>query len=177
LTEQGVLRYGFHGLSYQYVSQALALHSGRAGGRVLMAHLGNGASLCITHHGRSVATTMGFSAVDGLMMGTRCGTLDAGVLLYLLEQGWDHQRLQALLYKQSGLLGVSGLSADMRRLRQAATDGHTAAQLAIDLFCYRVVREAGAMVACAQGLDVLVFTGGIGEHDAAVRAAVAQRLH
>ena len=118
--------------------------SPRAQGRVLMAHLGNGASLCAARAGRSVATTMGFSALDGLMMGTRSGTLDAGVLLYLMEQGWDHDRIQKLLYKQSGLLGVSGISADMRRLR---ADGSPAAQRAIDQFTYRVVRESGAMAA------------------------------
>jgi acetate kinase len=116
---------------------------------------------------------MGFSALDGLMMGTRSGTLDPGVLLYLMEQGWDHARLQTLLYKQSGLLGVSGISADMRRLRG---DGSAAAQQAIDLFTHRVVRESGAMVACMGGLDVLAFSGGIGEHDTVLRAQVCERL-
>ncbi len=170
---QGVRRYGFHGLSYQYIMSALQWHSAQANGRVLMAHLGNGASLCAARGGRSCSTSMGFSALDGLMMGTRPGSLDAGVLLYLLEQGWDHDRLEKLLYKQSGLLGVSGISADMRRLRQ---DGSVAAQTAIDLFTYRVVREAGALVACLGGLDVLAFSGGIGEHDAVLRAEVGQRL-
>lgn len=173
LTAQGVRRYGFHGLSYQYVAGVLARHSARGLGRVLMAHLGNGASLCATINGRSVATTMGFSALDGLMMGTRTGALDAGVLLYLLEQGWDHKRLQTLLYKQSGLLGVSGISADMRRLR---ADTSPAARHAIELFTHRVVRESGAMVACTQGLDVLAFSGGIGEHDAQLRADVCGQL-
>ena len=169
----GVRRYGFHGLSYQYIMGALQHLSGRAQGRVLMAHLGNGASVCAAHHGLSCATSMGFSALDGLMMGSRAGALDAGVLLYLLEQGWDHDRLQALLYRQSGLLGVSGVSADMRHLR---ADGSSAARLAIDMFTYRVVRESGAMVACLQGLDVLAFSGGIGEHDALLRQDVCQRL-
>ena len=173
LAEQGVRRYGFHGLSYQYVMGVLQQRSERAGGRVLMAHLGNGASLCAAIGGRSCATTMGFSALDGLVMGTRCGTLDAGVLLYLMEQGWDHDRLQTLLYKQSGLLGVSGISADMRRLR---ADGSANAKRAIDLFTHRVVRESGAMVACMGGLDVLAFSGGIGEHDAVTRAEVCERL-
>ncbi len=173
LAEQGLRRYGFHGLSYQYVMGALQRHSSQAGGRVLMAHLGNGASLCAAREGRSCATTMGFSTLDGLVMGTRSGTLDAGVLLYLLAHGWDHDRLQTLLYKQSGLLGVSGISADMRRLR---ADGSAAAQRAIDLFTHRVVREAGAMVACLGGLDVLSFSGGIGEHDVLLRAQVCQRL-
>ena len=138
-----------------------------------MAHLGNGASLCAAHQGLSVATTMGFSALDGLMMGTRSGNLDPGVLLYLMEQGWDHARIEKLLYKQSGLLGVSGLSADMRTLRQ---NDSTAARFAMDLFAHRVVREAGAMVACVQGLDVIAFSGGIGEHDAAMRQQVCQQL-
>ena len=110
LSAQGVRRYGFHGLSYQSIMGTLQQHSPRAGGRTLMAHLGNGASLCAALEGRSVATTMGFSALDGLMMGTRCGSIDPGVLLYLLEQGWSHERIQSLLYKQSGLLGVSGIA-------------------------------------------------------------------
>lgn len=173
LAQQGVRRYGFHGLSYQYLMGVLQQRSAQAEGRVLMAHLGNGASLCAARDGRSCATTMGFSALDGLMMGTRSGSLDAGVLLYLLEQGWDHDRLQTLLYKQSGLLGVSGISADMRRLR---ADGSPAAQRAIELFTHRVVRESGAMVACLGGLDVLAFSGGIGEHDAMLRAQVCEQL-
>ena len=159
LSEQGVRRYGFHGLSYQFIMDTLVQRSTRAMGRVLMAHLGNGASLCAAQKGHSCATTMGFSALDGLMMGTRTGTLDPGVLLYLLEQGWDHARLQTLLYKQSGLLGVSGISADMRKLR---SDGSAAAKKAIDMFTYRVVRESGALTACLGGLDVLAFSGGIG---------------
>ena len=173
LTDQGVRRYGFHGLSYQYVMSALHRHSAGANGRVLMAHLGNGASLCAARDGLSCATSMGFSALDGLVMGTRSGSIDAGVLLYLMEQGWDHDRLQTLLYKQSGLLGVSGISADMRTLR---ADGSAAAQRAIDLFTHRVVRESGAMVACLGGLDVLAFSGGIGEHDVVLRAQVCERL-
>jgi len=173
LSAQGVRRYGFHGLSYQYVMGVLQQRSDQAGGRVLMAHLGNGASLCAARAGRSCATTMGFSTLDGLMMGTRSGSLDAGVLLYLMEQGWGHDRLQTLLYKQSGLLGVSGISADMRRLRD---DGSAAAQRAINLFTHRVVRESGAMVACLGGLDLLSFSGGIGEHDAVLRQQVCERM-
>ena len=173
LTAQGVRRYGFHGLSYQFVMGALLGLTARAHGRVLMAHLGNGASLCAATEGLSRATTMGFSALDGLMMGTRTGTLYPGVMLYLLEQGWDHKRLQNLLYKQSGLLGVSGISADMRRLRQ---DGSAAAQKAIALFIRRVVRESGALTACIGGLDVLAFSGGIGEHDVATRQEVCLAL-
>jgi acetate kinase len=173
LHDQGVRRYGFHGLSYQYILQCLQQHSTRADQRLLLAHLGNGASLCAVRAGRSLATTMGFSALDGLMMGTRSGTLDPGVLLYLLEQGWDHAGIQRLLYKESGLLGVSGLSADVRRLRASSSPD---AQEALALFTHRVVREAGAMTACLQGLDVLAFSGGIGEHDALLRADVCQAL-
>lgn len=173
LTQQGVRRYGFHGLSYQYVSQVLQQHSPASQGATIMAHLGNGASLCATRAHRSCATTMGFSALDGLMMGTRSGALDPGVLLYLLEQGWDHARLQQLLYKQSGLLGVSGQSADMRTLRASALP---AAKFATDLFAHRVVREIGALSAAVGGLNVLAFTGGIGEHDALLRAQVAHAL-
>ncbi len=173
LCAQGVRRYGFHGLSYQYVMGMLQQRSEQANGRVLMAHLGNGASLCAARQGRSCATTMGFSTLDGLVMGTRSGTLDPGVLLYLLTQGWDHDRLQTLLYKQSGLLGVSGISADMRRLRG---DGSVAAQRAIDLFTQRLVCESGAMVAAMDGLDVLVFSGGIGEHDSVLRSDLCERL-
>jgi acetate kinase len=173
LTAQGVRRYGFHGLSYQYVSQALQRDVPRSAGRTLMAHLGNGASVCATLAHASCATTMGFSALDGLMMGTRSGALDPGVLLYLMEQGWNHDRIQKLLYKQSGLLGVSGESADMRTLRAS---GSGAARFATDLFAHRVVREVGALSACIGGLDVLAFTGGIGEHDALLRQQVCQAL-
>ena len=173
LSAQGIRRYGFHGLSYQFVMGTLLKQTARAQGRVLMAHLGNGASLCAATQGLSRATTMGFSALDGLMMGTRSGALDAGVLLYLLEQGWDHQRLQTLLYQQSGLLGVSGISADMRRLR---ADGSPAAHKAIALFTRRVVRESGALAACLGGLDVLAFSGGIGEHDVVLRQEVCAAL-
>jgi acetate kinase len=173
LTEQGVRRYGFHGLSYQYVSQVLARVAPRSAGRTVMAHLGNGASLCATAAYQSCATTMGFSALDGLMMGTRSGALDPGVLLYLMEQGWNHDRIQQLLYKQSGLLGVSGESADMRTLRASGSD---AARFATDLFAHRVVREVGALTACVGGLEVLAFTGGIGEHDAVLRQQVGDAL-
>ena len=173
LTTHGLRRYGFHGLSYQYIMGTLQTHSTQAAGRVLMAHLGNGASLCAARDGRSCATTMSFSTLDGLMMGTRCGALEPGGLLYLLEQGWNHERLQTLLYKQSGLLGVSGVSADMRRLR---ADGGEAARRAIELFTHRLVREAGALIACLQGVDVLAFSGGIGEHDGGLRAAVCAAL-
>ena len=173
LTDQGVRRFGFHGLSYQYITHVLKQISPRSAGRTIMAHLGNGASLCATTQHESRATTMGFSAVDGLMMGTRSGALDPGVLLFLMEQGWDHDAIEKLIYKQSGLLGVSGESADMRAL---STSNSEAARFAIDLFTHRVVREIGALTACIEGLDVLAFTGGIGEHDAALRAKVGLSL-
>ncbi len=173
LTAQGVRRYGFHGLSYQYVSQVLQREVPRSVGRTVMAHLGNGASVCATTDHQSRATTMGFSALDGLMMGTRSGALDPGVLLYLMEQGWSHDAIQKLLYKQSGLLGVSGESADMRTLRASKTE---TARFATDLFAHRVVREVGALSACIGGLDVLAFTGGIGEHDAVLRQQVGDAL-
>ena len=166
-------RYGFHGLSYQYVSQLLQREVPRSAGRTVMAHLGNGASVCATTGHQSRATTMGFSALDGLMMGTRSGALDPGVLLYLMEQGWDHDQIQKLLYKQSGLLGVSGESADMRTLRASQSE---AARFATDLFAHRVVREVGALSACIGGLDVLALTGGIGEHDAVLRQQVGDAL-
>lgn len=167
-------RYGFHGLSYHYVMEALQRHSQRANGRTVMAHLGNGASLCAALAGKSQATSIEFSALDGLMMGTRSGSIDPGVILHLLAQGWSQQDVQRLLYSQSGLLGVSNVSADMRSLRQS--DAPDAA-LAICLFTYRVVREIGAMIATIGGIDVLAFTGGIGEHDSQLREDVCKRLH
>ncbi|MEY4975401.1 MAG: hypothetical protein RIQ97_596 [Pseudomonadota bacterium] len=173
LYEQGIRRYGFHGLSYTYVAEQLARCSPRGRDRVLMAHLGNGASLCAARDGRSQATTMGFSALDGLMMGTRSGSIDPGVLLHLMDRGWDAARISHLLYKQSGLLGVSGLSADMRTLRQSDSAD---AQRALAMFVHRIRREAGALVAVLQGLDVLSFSGGIGENDAATRAEVCAGL-
>jgi acetate kinase len=173
LTASGIRRYGFHGLSYQYIAGVLQQHSQRARGRVLMAHLGNGASLCATFNGHSVANTMGFSTLDGLMMGSRSGSIDPGVLLYLLDKGYDHDRLSHLLYSESGLLGVSGISADMRALRM---DESVAAEHAIDLFTHRIVRESGALIACVQGLDLIAFSGGIGEHDKVLRSEVGMAL-
>ncbi|MBD5802985.1 Acetate kinase [Azoarcus sp. Aa7] len=173
ISAEGVKRYGFHGLSYDYVARQLPDVIGeRANGAVLIAHLGNGASMCALREGRSVATTMGFTAVEGLMMGTRTGSLDPGVLLYLMEQkGMNAKTLTNLLYKESGLLGVSGISQDMRTL--LASDAREARE-AVDLFCYRIAREIGSLAAAAGGLDALVFTGGIGEHAAPVRAQVAK---
>jgi len=176
ITAQGVRRYGFHGLSYEYIAEVLPQHLDpqRARGRVIVAHLGNGASMCAMKDLKSQASTMGFTAVDGLMMGSRTGNLDPGVLLYLMDyQKMDAKALTRLLYKESGLLGVSGISQDMRILLDSPAPE---AREAVDLFCYRVVREIGSLTAALGGLDALVFTGGIGEHGAPVRAMVCSRL-
>jgi acetate kinase len=172
-TEKGVVRYGFHGLSYEYIASELPRYDSRAGaGRVVVAHLGNGASLCALRSGRSVASTMGFTALDGLMMGTRCGALDPGVILYLLDHfRMDTSAIEELLYEESGLLGVSGISSDMRDLL-ASTDSRAAE--AVDLYVYRIGRELGSLAAALGGLDALVFTAGIGEHAAAIRARVCR---
>jgi acetate kinase len=174
LTAQGIVRYGFHGLSYEYIATALAaLDPQWKQQRTVIAHLGNGASLCALANGQSVATTMGFTAVDGLPMGTRTGTLDPGVLLYLLRQGARTvDELEHLLYSESGLLGVSGISSDMRTLTQSAAPQ---AAHAIDLFAYRAARELAALAGVLGGLDTLVFTAGIGEHAPNVRAAICRR--
>lgn len=173
--EQGVRRYGFHGLSYEYVAKRLeTLDPGLLAGKVLVAHLGAGASLCAIKAGQSLDTTMGFTALDGLVMGTRCGALDPGVVLYLQQQiGLTPGDVEDLLYARSGLLGVSGLSSDMRVL--LASEDPNARQ-AIDLFVFRIAREAGALISSLGGLDGVVFTGGIGENASEIRAAVAQRL-
>jgi acetate kinase len=172
--DAGVRRYGFHGLSYEFIARRLReLDPGAAAGRVVVAHLGAGASLCAMDGGRSVDTTMSFTALDGLPMGTRAGSTDPGVLLYLLQQhGMSAAELSRLLYFESGLLGVSGVSGDMRQLM---TSGEPAARQAIELFVYRTARELGAMVAVLGGLDALVFTAGIGENNAAIRAAICER--
>ena len=168
---RGIRRYGFHGLSYEYIVSVLPHVAPEcAGKRLVVAHLGNGASMCAIRDGRSIATTMGFTALDGLMMGTRCGSLDPGVLLYLLQ----HEHLGAgeierLLYERSGLLGVSGISSDMREL--LASSRPEAAE-AVDLFVYRISRELGSLAAALGGVDALIFTGGIGEHAAQIRARV-----
>ncbi|MDO8713508.1 MAG: acetate/propionate family kinase [Polynucleobacter sp.] len=173
ITDQGVRRYGFHGISYQYIIGELIECSSKAKEKVLMAHLGNGASLCAAIDGKSIATTMGFSALDGLMMGTRSGSLDAGVVMYLVERGYTHDQLQDLLYRKSGLLGVSTISADMRKLK---ANTNPLAKEAIELFTYRLIRESGAMIACLGGLDALSFSGGIGEHDVLLRSQVCKKL-
>jgi acetate kinase len=172
LTAAGVRRYGFHGLSYDFIVSRLGeIDPALAKSRLVIAHLGNGASLCAVAGGRSVASTMGFTAVDGLMMGTRCGALDPGVLLYLMqERGLDAAGIEDLIYRRSGLLGVSGISSDMRTLRRSKAPE---AAEAIALFVYRIVREIGSLAAALGGLDGLVFTAGIGEHDPATRADVA----
>jgi acetate kinase len=171
--EEGVLRYGFHGLSYEYIASVLPDFDARAAaGRTVVAHLGNGASMGALKGGKSVATTMGFTALDGLPMGTRCGALDPGVLLYLMDRhGVDARALEKLLYQESGLLGVSGISSDMRTLL-GSTDPRAAE--AIDLFVYRIGRELGSLVAALGGLDALVFTGGIGENAGPIRARVCR---
>jgi len=173
LTAKGIRRYGFHGLSYEYIVSVLpSLLPDHADGRLVIAHLGNGASMCAIHHGRSVATTMGFSTVEGLLMGTRSGSIDPGVILYLLQhEGMDAKAIEHLIYQQSGLLGVSGLSSDMRTL--IASD-LPAAHNAIDLFVYRIRRELGSLAASLGGLDALIFTAGIGEHSPDIRARVCR---
>ena len=170
LSAEGIKRYGFHGLSYEFIARALPKHSHRAAGRVVVAHLGNGASMAAMVNRKCVATTLGFSTIDGLMMGTRCGNLDPGVVLHLMEtKGLTVKDMTKMLYKESGLLGVSGISQDMRTL--LASD-KPEAQQAVELFCYRIARELGSLVAASGGIDALVFTGGIGEHAAEVRRRV-----
>jgi acetate kinase len=171
--DAGVRRYGFHGLSYESIlAQMLATDPARARGRVVIAHLGNGASMCALHEGQSVATTMSFSPLDGLPMGTRCGRLDAAVVLHLLrEQGMSVEQVETLLFRQAGLLGLSGLSSDMRALQ--ASDA-PAAVLAVDYFVEHVLRELAGMAAALRGVDTLVFTGGIGENAAALRQRIIE---
>ena len=172
ISARGVLRYGFHGLSYEYIAGVLPLHDERAAaGKVVVAHLGNGSSMCALRAGRSMASTMGFTAADGLPMGTRCGNLDPGVVLYLIDElGMDTRAVQKLIYQESGLLGVSGLSSDMRAL--LASDA-PAAKEAIELYVYRIGRELGSLATALGGLDALVFTAGIGENSAEIRRRVA----
>jgi acetate kinase len=173
LHEAGVRRYGFHGLSYEYIASVLPqLDEKAAKGRTVVFHLGNGASMCALAAGRSVASTMGFTAVDGLPMGTRSGALDPGVILYLLDQrGMDARAVEKLIYSQSGLLGVSGVSSDMRTLLASSEPRAT---LAVDLYVYRIGRELGSLAAALGGLDALVFTGGIGENSAEIRERVCR---
>jgi acetate kinase len=173
ITDRGVRRYGFHGLSYEYIASVLEQFDARAAtGRTVVAHLGNGSSMCVMVGGRSVASTMGFTAVDGLPMGTRCGNLDPGVILYLMDElGMDARAIEDLVYKQSGLLGVSGISSDMRAL--LASDDERA-RFAVQLFTYRCAREIGSLAAAAGGIDALVFTAGIGEYAPTIRERVCR---
>ena len=173
ITERGVRRYGFHGLSYEYIADVLPrFDAAAAEGRAVVAHLGNGASMCAIRAGKSVATTMGFTALDGLLMGTRAGALDPGVVLYLLDElGMGARELEKLLYHRSGLLGVSGVSSDMRALLSRDDEQ---SRFAIDLFCYRAGRELGSLAAALGGIDAIVFTGGIGEHAAPIRARICR---
>jgi acetate kinase len=171
--EAGVRRYGFHGLSYEYIASVLPGHdAAAAAGRAIVLHLGSGSSMCALRAGRSVASTMGFTGVEGLPMGTRSDSLDPGVLLFLMDQRkMDARAIEKLIYEQSGLLGVSGISSDMRAL---LASNEPRARLAVDLYVYRIGRELGSLVAAAGGLDAIVFTAGIGEHAAAVRARVCR---
>jgi len=173
ITERGVLRYGFHGLSYEYVASVLPERTTRAAqGRTIVLHLGNGSSMCAMAAGRSVASTMGFTAADGLPMGTRCGNLDPGVVLYLIDSlGMNARAIEKLIYQESGLLGVSGISSDMRVL--LASDDPRA-KAAIDLFVYQIGRALGSLAAALGGVDAIVFTAGIGENSAYLRERVCK---
>jgi acetate kinase len=173
LTAKGIRRYGFHGLSYEYIVSVLPLVAPEiTTGKLVVAHLGNGASLCAIQNGRSIATTMTFTPIDGLVMGTRSGALDPGVVLYLIQhEGMSAAEVERLINERSGLLGVSALSSDMRTLLASA---EPAAKEAVDLFVYRIGRELGSLAAALGGLDALVFTGGIGEHAAPIRARICR---
>ena len=175
LSEKGLRRYGFHGLSYEFIASELPQYLGaRAEGRIIVAHLGSGCSMCALHHRKSVESSMGFTALDGLVMGTRTGSLDPGVLLYLMkEESYDEAQLTDLLYKRSGLLGVSGISNDMRTLLES---GKEEAEEAIEVFVRRAVREIGGLTAILGGLDALIFTAGIGENSWEIRQRICERL-
>ncbi|TMJ64825.1 MAG: acetate/propionate family kinase, partial [Alphaproteobacteria bacterium] len=171
--EQGIRRYGFHGLSYEYIASVLPEHAAEiANGRVVVAHLGNGCSACAMRNRISIATTMGFTALDGLPMGTRCGDLDAGVVLHLIQQkGMSAEALVDLLYRRSGMLGLSGISSDFREL--LASDSPRA-RFAVEVFCYRVARHIASLAAALDGLDAIVFTAGVGENAAPVRSSICR---
>jgi len=173
LTDAGVRRYGFHGISYEYIASVLPERDPRAAaGQTVVLHLGNGSSMCALAGGKSVTSTMGFTAVEGLPMGTRCGALDPGVILFLLDQRkMDVRAIEKLLYSESGLLGVSGISSDVRTLLESNEPG---AKLALDLYVYRIGRELGSLAAALGGLDALVFTAGIGENAVAIRERVCR---
>jgi acetate kinase len=172
-TEEGAKRYGFHGISYEYIASVLPQYCKKADGRVIVCHLGNGASMTAMVNRKCVATTLGFSTLDGLIMGTRCGPIDPGLILHIMDsKGFGVKEMTHLLYKESGLLGVSGISQDMRTL--VASDKPEAKE-AIELFCYRIVRELGSLAAAAGGLDAIVFTGGIGEHNPGLRSNICKQ--
>lgn len=175
LIDDGIIRYGFHGISYEYIASVITQQIGDLGNqRVVVAHLGNGASMCAMHQRKSVATSMGLTALDGLMMGSRCGTIDPGAILYLLEEKkLSVEKVRTLLYQESGLLGVSGISNDMREL-QSSIAPH--AIEAVDLFCYRAAKELSALCTSIQGCDAIIFTAGIGEKSAIVRKKICEHL-
>ena len=173
ITDRGVRRYGFHGLSYEYIAHVLPEHDPRAAhGKTVVLHLGNGSSMCAVANGRSVANTMGFTAADGLPMGTRCGNLDPGVILYLMDElKMDARTVEKLIYQQSGLLGMSGISSDMRTLEASSAPE---AKAAVDVYIYRIGRELGSLAAALGGLDAIVFTAGIGENSRSLRERVCR---
>jgi acetate kinase len=172
LVDQGIRRYGFHGLSYEYIASVLPTYLGEtANGKVVIAHLGHGVSMCALQDRKSVATTMSFTPLDGLPMGTRSGAIDPAIVLYLLKRGMTVDEISDLLHHQSGLLGLSGISGDMRTLLSSSAPD---AAEAVDFFCYRICRELGSLTAALGGLDAVVFTGGIGEHAATVRAKICR---
>jgi len=175
LTNKGIVRYGFHGLSYEYITSVLPEYLGsKANGKIVIAHLGGGASMCALHNQKSVATSMGFTALDGLMMGTRCGTIDPGLILYLLnEKLYTKKQITHLLYRKSGLLGVSEVSDDVRVLEHSNSP---AAAEALQLFCFRAAQELGSLITILKGCDAIVFTAGIGEKSALVRKGICEWL-
>jgi len=177
--QEGVRRYGFHGISYQYASRRAAQLLGRPVEklRLILCHLGNGCSLAAVRNGKSIDTTMGFTPLEGLMMGTRSGSIDPGIVVYLLRhRGYQADQLDQILNRESGLKGVSGLSGDMREIQQAAAQGNAQAQLAFDVYAHRLTREVGAMLAVLGGTDAIVFTGGVGENSPLLRERVCQQL-
>jgi acetate kinase len=174
--DQRIRRYGFHGISHQYAARRAAELLGSKSPRLITCHLGNGASLAAVRDGRSIDTTMGFTPLEGLMMGSRSGSLDPGILIHLMRQGKTADQLDDLLNRQSGLLGISGISGDMREILAAAESGHERARLAFDIYTHRLVREIGGMLAVLGSLDALVFTGGVGENCPPLREAAARQL-
>ncbi|MEA5465371.1 acetate kinase [Leptothoe sp. PORK10 BA2] len=175
--QQGIRRYGFHGISHQYCSQRAAQILSRDDLRLIICHLGNGGSLCAVHHGRSIDTTMGFTPLDGLMMGTRSGAVDPGILIYLMRQGYSVDQLDHLLNQESGLKGISGISHDLRQIRQAIAVGNQQAQLAQDIYLHRLKAMIGSMLMALGGVDAIVFTGGIGEHAVSIRATTCEAMN